>query len=100
MRLTRKMIKVIVDKAKSIVGDDAAIWVFGSRVNDELRGGDIDLLIEVNRKLENRVASACQIAAKIQMVLGEQRLDILVKDSDTVNLPIHDVAKKQGIKLC
>lgn len=100
MRLTAQIIDVIVDKTKSIVGEDAAIWVFGSRVNDELRGGDIDLLVEVNHKLENRVASACQIGAHIQMVLGEQRLDILVKDINTANLPIHDIAKKQGIRLC
>jgi len=100
MRLTARMIETIITNARAVLGKDIKVWLFGSRVNDELRGGDIDLLIEVDASLENRVASACQIGAKIELALGAQRLDIIVKDCNTLNLPIHDAAKSQGIRLC
>ena len=100
MRLDPKAIEIITSRTKSVIGEDIAIWLFGSRVDDQLKGGDIDLLIEVNHKLENRVAVACQINAKIQIALGAQRLDIIVKDVDTESLPIHEIAKKNGIRLC
>jgi hypothetical protein len=100
MRLDPKAIEIITSRTKSVIGEDIAIWLFGSRVDDQLKGGDIDLLIEVNHKFENRVAVACQINAKIQIALGAQRLDIIVKDVDTESLPIHEIAKKNGIRLC
>ena len=100
MRLDPKAIEIITSRTKSVIGEDIAIWLFGSRVDDQLKGGDIDLLIEVNHKLENRVAVACQINAKIQIALGAQRLDIILKDVETANLPIHERAKKNGIRLC
>ncbi len=64
MRLDPKAIEIITSRTKSVIGEDIAIWLFGSRVDDQLKGGDIDLLIEVNHKLENRVAVACQINTK------------------------------------
>ena len=100
MRLDPQAIDIITSSAKAVIGEDIAIWLFGSRIDDQLKGGDIDLLIEVNYKLENRVAVACQINAKIQIALGAQRLDVIVKDVETANLPMHEIAKKNGIRLC
>lgn len=100
MRLEQSAIETITNTVKSMIGENVAIWLFGSRVDDRLKGGDIDLLIEVDHKLENRVAVVCQVNAKIQMALGAQRLDILIKDVDTASLPIHEIAKKNGIRLC
>ena len=46
MRITPQQISTIVQTARSIAGQDAEVWLFGSRVNDSSRGGDCDLLIE------------------------------------------------------
>ena len=58
MRLTLNYRDIIVTTAKQMLGDDAMVWLFGSRTDDTQKGGDIDLYIETNTLLENRTASA------------------------------------------
>jgi predicted nucleotidyltransferase len=45
MRLTAEQAKIIRSAVREIYGDDSQLWLFGSRVDDERRGGDIDLLV-------------------------------------------------------
>ena len=45
MRLTTDQIQAIRDAASSTFGDKAAVWLFGSRVDDAKKGGDIDVLV-------------------------------------------------------
>ena len=45
MRLSKKEIQVILRVAKEIYGEGVEIYLFGSRINDEKKGGDIDLLV-------------------------------------------------------
>ena len=44
MRLSEKQIKVLKDKLNSI-SSSAKLYLFGSRVDDTKKGGDIDLLV-------------------------------------------------------
>ncbi len=46
MRITSTQQTTICATVAAIVGEDARVWLFGSRCNDELKGGDLDLLIE------------------------------------------------------
>ena len=46
MRLSPKQITAVKQTAAEVFGPEADIWLFGSRVDDERRGGDIDLLVE------------------------------------------------------
>ena len=46
MRLTSAQQKTIRETVAAIVGGGARVWLFGSRCNDGLKGGDVDLLIE------------------------------------------------------
>ena len=43
MRLQSKEIQTIIQIAKDIYGETVQVYLFGSRLNDEKRGGDIDL---------------------------------------------------------
>ena len=45
MRLQSKEIQTILRVAKDIYGDGVQVYLFGSRLDDKKRGGDIDLLI-------------------------------------------------------
>ncbi|WP_242470201.1 hypothetical protein [Thiococcus pfennigii] len=51
MRLTKDQIAAILDVTTSITGRDAAVLLFGSRLDDAARGGDVELVIETNAGL-------------------------------------------------
>ena len=45
MRLSRKEIETILKVANEIYGKGVKVYLFGSRTDDNKRGGDIDLLL-------------------------------------------------------
>jgi predicted nucleotidyltransferase len=46
MRVTLEQIKIFDELAHRYFGKDAGLWLFGSRVDDNKRGGDYDFLVE------------------------------------------------------
>ena len=46
MRLIALQTKAICETAQACFGLDVRVWLFGSRVDDLAKGGDIDLYIE------------------------------------------------------
>ena len=99
MRLTPYEIDAIRTTTRRLVGKDAIIWLFGSRADDSLRGGDIDLLIETDDLLPNRALTLSRLYGALIFSLGERKLDILLKDGRTTSSPIYDVAKRTGVRL-
>lgn len=99
MRLTDAQIRAIHATAADLFGADARVSLFGSRVDDNQRGGDIDLLVEVDQVVENRPASAARFAARLQRRIGDQLIDVLIIDPQTRLLPIHHVARETGIRI-
>jgi predicted nucleotidyltransferase len=47
MRLSSKQIEIILSTSHEVMGADASVWLYGSRLDDQRLGGDVDLLIEV-----------------------------------------------------
>lgn len=45
MRLSKKEIQIILRVAKEIYGEGVEVYLFGSRLNDEKKGGDINLMV-------------------------------------------------------
>jgi len=46
MRLTPDQAQITKNTIARVLGAESRVWLFGSRVDDDLRGGDIDLLVE------------------------------------------------------
>ncbi len=46
MRVTPEQIKVFEAYAHRYFGEEAGLWLFGSRVDDRKKGGDYDFLVE------------------------------------------------------
>jgi predicted nucleotidyltransferase len=99
MRLTKTQCAAIKSIIAELVGDKSRVWLFGSRVDDNKRGGDIDLLIETDQIVPNRVALLCNLEAQLVMRLGERKIDVLLKDARTIDAPIFRVAPEQGVQL-
>jgi hypothetical protein len=75
------------------------VRLFGARLDDRARGGDIDLLVECPAEIENPALRAARFAARIQMRLGEQNIDVLTVCPDTPLSPAHRAALAEGIEL-
>ncbi len=100
MRLTNQQVKLIKCAVKEVVKEmPVHIWLFGSRVDDNKRGGDIDLFIETENDVKNRVETASRIYTKLIFALGDQKIDVLLKDIKTPESKVFKVARETGILL-
>lgn len=99
MRLLDHQRQAIKAAVAEIVGADSRIWLFGSRVDDSKRGGDIDLLIITNDIVPNRADTLCKLAGRFVKYLGERKIDVLLKDARTADAPIYRAARERGLPL-
>ena len=99
MRLTSHQAEAIRQAVVRVLGLPARIWLFGSRVDDTARGGDIDLLVETDAVLASRAEAICRLYGALVMALGDRRIDVLVKDGRTPAAPIFDAARRTGVLL-
>jgi predicted nucleotidyltransferase len=99
MRLTEHQKTAIREAVTEIFGSDAEVLLFGSRTNDAVKGGDIDLLVRSGKPVQQRERKILQLVAKLQIRLGDQPIDVLVLDPATVRQSIHEEALRSGVKL-
>lgn len=95
MRLIPTQRKQILQVARLNFGADANVWLFGSRVDDTQRGGDVDLYVETAQASTLLPALRCKIALEESLDL---HVDLVVKEPGK-NKPIYQIAKKQGVQL-
>jgi predicted nucleotidyltransferase len=55
VRLTSHQRKGILRIIREHLGDDVAVWLYGSRTADDRRGGDVDLLVRSPAIVDARV---------------------------------------------
>lgn len=99
MRLSKNQIEVILRTVREVFGVEADVKLFGSRANDDARGGDIDLLVEMPTIVVEPERKTLQLVARLQLRLGDQPIDVLVLDPSTPRQPIYEQAIRTGIKL-
>ncbi|THD09538.1 nucleotidyltransferase domain-containing protein [Metallibacterium scheffleri] len=79
MRLTPEQAAIIRSAAAEVFGSDARVWLFGSRVDDAKRGGDIDLLVQTTQTQPDALArDSIAMLARLQRALGEQKIDLIL----------------------
>ena len=99
MRLAEYDKKAICRILHEQFGANAKLWLFGSRVDDSLQGGDIDLMVEPGRLVENSLAEKIQAVAAIQMAIGDQKIDLLIRKKTIKESRIYKVAEATGVRL-
>lgn len=83
MRLTEKETKSISSLAKDFFGTNAQVKLFGSRVDDQKRGGDIDLLVIVpSADLKKAKSLKYKFIYELQGFIGEQRIDLIITTNE------------------
>jgi len=98
VRLDSHLAACLVAEMRQVYGLDTEVWLFGSRVDDNARGGDIDLYVEISddthqldRYLESR--------QRLFNLFGDRKIDLLVRSRQRPATPIERIARKTGQKL-
>ena len=76
MRLQRQEIQTILQVARQIYGEKVKVYLFGSRLDDAKRGGDIDLLVR-NEGSQKGVLARIRMIAQLKFLLGDQTIDVI-----------------------
>lgn len=74
MRLTEKEKTTLISEIQK-ADPQAVIYLFGSRTQDHLKGGDIDLLV-LSTKID--FSAKIEILGRIKLKLGEQKIDLKI----------------------
>ncbi|MCG6658055.1 nucleotidyltransferase domain-containing protein [Halomonas campisalis] len=99
MRLTDQQCQIIHRIIDQELGGGARVSLFGSRLDDQARGGDIDLLVEVDEPIERPAQLAARLSVRVMRAMRGRKVDILLSAPNLQNLPIHDIAREQGVRL-
>lgn len=97
MRIKTEHIHIIKKLSKKYFGEDAKIYLFGSRSDDTKKGGDIDLYVETTLN-ENIFERKIKMLVELQKVLGEQKIDLIINNFNYDKL-IYQVARSEGVLL-
>jgi len=90
MRLYQNQIEILKAKLK-IISSEAKLYLFGSRVDDTKKGGDIDLLV-VSKEMTKKDLRYLRI--EFFKHFGEQKIDIILDDGEFKNSFTKHIIKK------
>lgn len=94
MRLTPAQIDTIKTTATAVLGEGVQVTLFGSRVHDTQKGGDVDLYVETTQPdLMKKIR--CKVSLQDQL---DMPVDLIVKPFGDRS-PIALIAKQEGIRL-
>lgn len=81
MRLSERERTIIREAVEACFGPHASVSLFGSRLDDGARGGDVDLLVEVPEPLtpEEALFRKLRTVARIQKALEDRKIDLVVR---------------------
>ncbi len=98
MRLDSSLIPRLLADTSEVFGNDAELWLFGSRVDDNARGGDIDLYVETADET-GLLAHRLEFQRRLFRLFGDRKVDVVIHSRTRPLSPIHLIARKSGILL-
>ena len=96
MRLLQNEVSMIKNNILDHI-QDAKIILFGSRVDDNKKGGDIDILIESKQNIS--IEKQIKILASIELSGLSRKVDLVIKTPYVQHQSIFTEAIKNGIVL-
>ena len=100
MRLSESEIAWITSLARKHFGEDVQVVLFGSRVDDDQRGGDIDLFV---RKLTGErltILAKVRFMTDLMFRIGEQKVDVVLDHPEMRNSLFFQTIQEKGVALC
>jgi len=98
MRLSAEQIQQLKSLALEEGGADARPCLFGSRLDDTRKGGDVDLLLGLASSTTDPAPLAARMAARASRILAGRKVDVLLAAPNLLRLPIRGVAFREGVE--
>ncbi len=99
MRLRTEDAATIRRTVQEEIGADADVRLFGSRLDDNARGGDVDILVRSPHPIAEPAMTAARISSRLMRAFHGRRVDVVLSAPNLRHLPIHEVAEREGILL-
>lgn len=96
MRLTENQIRLILNTVTQIGGAEIEVFLFGSRLNNAMKGGDLDLLIETPSALP--LIQRAKLQMQLESLLS-MSVHLVCKPKYEEATPFQILARNNGIKL-
>jgi len=87
---------MIRDTVAELAGPDAQVRLFGSRLRDELRGGDVDLLVEMPKPAKEPAMLSARIAGRVSRAMHGRNVDVVLSAPNLQTSAIHEIARREG----
>ncbi|PCH53403.1 MAG: hypothetical protein COC22_02870 [Flavobacteriaceae bacterium] len=97
MRLEQQDAAAIKRLLTNTLGQDTKVWLFGSRVDDDKRGGDIDLYVEAKQPCP--LATKLQLMTQIQKLVDMRKVDLVIHAQGDMVKDIGRTAILEGVQL-
>ncbi len=97
MRLTEIQRQTIQQIVTDELGHGATVRLFGSRLDDTARGGDIDLFVELDEPVEHPAQLSARLSVRIMRAMHGRKVDILLSAPNLSEQAIHRLAREQGV---
>ena len=98
MRLTPDEIAAIKTATREAFGKTAVVRLFGSRVHDDLRGGDIDLHVEVD-PLRNERDARYDFESALFRRIEPRKVDLVISQRGKAPRGFERIAYRDGVVL-
>lgn len=96
MRLSSFEVQAIIETKNDIFGLTSKIYLFGSRVDDTQKGGDIDLFLVTDKK-DDLFDKKINFLVALQEKVGEQKIDLIFSKDKSRDIEIE--ARQKGVIL-
>ena len=99
MRLTENQITAIRSAAQLIFGKYVKVFLFGSRIEDTSKGGDIDLLVHADKNTMN-IKNKAMFLVELKKKIGNQKIDVVFDKDNKQESAFLSTIKQSYICLC
>ena len=100
MRISEHEISLIKKLAHQIFGSKTKIYLFGSRIDDRKKGGDIDLFISSEQKSNLTLSKKIEFLVELKSFIGNQKIDVILDtDSTRQKKQFHRSITRQAVEL-
>ena len=83
MRLNKFQIDLIKKLAVKHFGPETTVYLFGSRTDDNKKGGDIDLFVNSANEAALTLEAKIHFLAELKTKIGDRKIDVVFDNANT-----------------